>query len=83
MAELWSWGTGTVTDRADRTLTERQAFDAMRAYLQAYWERSNTSSVSHVLSATQPAFLADTVTADPAAWEDWLKAVNAVLAKPD
>jgi hypothetical protein len=49
-------------------LSEGQAFDAMRCYLQAYWERSNTSLVSDVLSDTQTAFLADTVTADPAAW---------------
>jgi hypothetical protein len=62
-------------------LSERQAFDTMRCYLQAYWERSNASLVSDVLSDTQTAFLADTVTADPAAWEDWLKAVNVVLAK--
>jgi hypothetical protein len=67
----------------DSMLSGRQAFDAMRCYLQAYWERSNTSLVSDVLSDTQTAFLAETVTADPAAWEDWLKAVNAVLAKTD
>lgn len=72
-----------MTERSDQLLTKRQAFEAMRHYLQAYWERSNTSSVSHVLSATQPAFLADTVTADPAAWEDWLQAVDEALADAD
>lgn len=72
-----------MSELKDSMLSERQAFDAMRCYLQAYWERSNTSLVSDVLSDAQTAFLAETVTADPAAWEGWLTAVNAVLAKTD
>jgi hypothetical protein len=60
-------------------LSEREAFDAMRNFLQAYWERFNEARLSDVLSDTQPAFLADTVTADPAAWEDWTKAVQKVI----
>jgi hypothetical protein len=64
-------------------LSEREAFDAMRHYLQAYWERFNEARVSDVLSDSQPAFLADTVTADPAAWEDWTKAVQKVIAKTE
>ncbi|MGA8725424.1 MAG: hypothetical protein WB565_10290 [Acidimicrobiales bacterium] len=60
-------------------LSERQAFDAMRVFLQAYWERFNSAQVSDVLSDTQDAFLADTTTADPAAWNDWRKAVAQVL----
>jgi hypothetical protein len=62
------------------TMSEREAFDAMRQYLEAYWERFNGASVSDVLSDTQPGFLADTVTADPAAWPDWREAVRKVLA---
>lgn len=72
-----------MTDPDSPPLSQRQAFDAMRRYLQAYWERSNQSLVSDVLSDTQPAFLADTVTADPAAWEDWLKAVQEAIATTD
>jgi hypothetical protein len=62
------------------SLSEREAFDAMRKYLQAYWERFSDARVSDVLSDSQPAFLAATVTADPAAWEDWIKAVHEVRA---
>ena len=64
-----------------RNLSEREAFDAMRQFLQAYWERMNQSLVADVLSDTQPAFFADTVTADPAAWDDWMKCVELVLAE--
>jgi hypothetical protein len=63
------------------TLSDREAFDAMRLFLQAYWERFNGAALSDVLGDTQPAFLADTVTADPAAWRDWLEAVGAVVSK--
>jgi len=63
--------------------SQRQAFDAMRLYLVGYWERFHEARVSDVLSDTQPAFLADTVTADPAEWQDWTKAVEAVLATPE
>jgi len=64
-------------------LSARQAFNAMRYYLEAYWKRSNKSLVSDVLSDTQPAFLADTATADPAARGDWLGAVDVVLTSAD
>lgn len=51
----------------------------MYRFLQAYWERFPEAQVSDVLGDIQPAFLADTVTADPAAWEDWRKAVRKAL----
>jgi len=54
----------------------------MREFLQAYWQRSNETLVADVLSDTQPAFFADTVTADPAAWSDWQACVSRVTAAP-
>jgi hypothetical protein len=72
-----------MTEQASRILSERQAFEAMRRYLEGYWEEFRDARVSDVLSDTQAAFLADTVTADPAEWDRWTQIVDAVLATPE
>jgi predicted secreted protein len=64
----------------DTNLSEKQAFDSMYRFLESYWKRFADARLSDVLGDIQPAFLADTVTADPAAWEDWRKAVEEVIA---
>lgn len=84
MAKLWTGRLTTMTNESTAiSLSEREAFDAMRNYLQSYWERFREARIADVLGDTQPAFLADTVTADPAAWEDWTKAVRKVIAKTE
>jgi hypothetical protein len=72
-----------VLEHDGSALSEQQAFEAMRRFLEEYWQRFNEATVSDVLSDTQPAFLADTVTADPAAWQDWIRIVRGVLASPE
>ncbi len=61
-----------------RTLDEWQALQAMRRFLDAFWERGGKQgAVIDVLSwtwSTEPG-----VTADPAMWEDWQDAVTAAL----
>jgi hypothetical protein len=62
-------------------LTEKQAFEAMRCFLQAFWERGGSdpeSDLVDVLSWTGSDVWADGGTQDPAQWEDWLSAVRSV-----
>ena len=62
-------------------LDERQAFEAMRIYLQQFWEETKGSAeVGEVLSDIQ--IESDGDTHDPAAWHEWLKAVARVLDDP-
>jgi hypothetical protein len=67
-------------------LTENEAFEAMRRFLQAFWERGGSnpeSDLVDVLSWTASDVWADGVTSDPAQWDDWLSAVRSVRAAPD
>lgn len=58
-------------------LTELEAFIAMRNYLEAYYERTSSDDIACILSDTQ--FFSEGETADPAAWQDWIDAVNKTL----
>jgi hypothetical protein len=55
-------------------LNELEAFDAMRAFLEAFWERGGKASqdISDLLSWLARDTWADGSTADPAQWEHWL-----------
>ena len=67
-----------------RTLTERQAFDAMRVFLEAFWRRGGADDASElvkILSWTQIA--ADGGAMDPAQWADWRDAVTSALGADD
>ncbi|CAN5378835.1 hypothetical protein BH11PSE5_BH11PSE5_21380 [soil metagenome] len=59
------------------TLYELAAFDAMRAFLEAYWERGLKSDdgLASLLSNLNRSVWADHSTADPAMWRDWKDAV--------
>lgn len=61
-------------------LTEEQAFEAMRHFLTAFWERGGSdadSDLVDLLSWTGRGTWADGGTNDPAQWSDWLAAVKA------
>ncbi len=65
-------------------LTEREAFEAMRHFLEAYWERSLKNPderLVHVLSDIDTTVWADDAPGDPAAWNDWLSAVRAATER--
>jgi hypothetical protein len=64
-------------------LSREQAFDAMRRFLEGYQRELKDALVVDVLSDTQPAFFAETVTADPAAWHDSCRIVDGVLSEAD
>ena len=63
---------------AQYTLTEIEAFDSMRAFLEAYWERGlrESNEIAGLLSSLVR--LPDGFTADPAQWDDWLAAFRIV-----
>ena len=65
-----------------RTLDELAAFDAMRAFLEAYWKRGGEVSedLAVLLSALDRDIWSDGGPGDPAMWPDWRKAVDATLA---
>jgi hypothetical protein len=63
-------------------LSVREAFDAMRYFLEAFWERGLRSSegVSLLLSAMDGSLTRDGGPKDLAQWSDWLEAVSKVEA---
>jgi hypothetical protein len=68
-----------MSDRGpEYTLTEIEAYDSMRAFLEAYWERGlrQSDEIGGLLGALAP--LVDSPSADPAQWHDWLSAVRTV-----
>jgi hypothetical protein len=60
-------------------LTETEAFEAMVLFLEGFYERTQSDDVGALLS--QMMILEDGTTADPAAWDDWMKSVHRVLNK--
>lgn len=65
-----------------RTLNELQAFDAMRLFLDAYWERGGKQSddLAILLGNLDREIWANSMPGDPAQWSDFRKAVSGVLA---
>ena len=63
------------------TLTHKEAFDAMRIFLERYDERGRgEDSLRNVLSGISTYVWADGGPNDPAQWADWLAAVSEVVA---
>jgi len=56
------------------TVTDKEAFLAMVAFLQDYYKRTGSDDVGGLLGGLS--LLPDGSTADPAAWQDWLRAVQ-------
>ena len=63
-------------------LSVREAFDAVRYFLKAYWERGLRSSddIRLLLSAMDCSMTRDGGPIDEAQWSDWLEAVAKVEA---
>ena len=57
-----------------RTLTIQEAYKAMYAYLEQYYQQTGANDIGAMLGAMST--LRDGGTADPAVWEDWLRAVQ-------
>lgn len=65
-------------------LDELAAFDAMRIFLNDYWEIGGKSEeeIASLLGSLQRGIWGDGGPADPAMWSDWRKAVQAIRANP-
>ena len=68
------------TGELSPNLDELAAFDAMRAFLEAYWQRGLRSddALASLLGNLNRSVWADHSTADPAMWQDWKDAVALV-----
>jgi len=62
------------------SLSELEAFDAMRVFLEAYWRRGGAASddIAVLLGNINRDDWADRGPLDPAQWSDWLNAVAIV-----
>ena len=56
-------------------LTERQAYEAMFAFLEARYRITKSDELGSLL--TGMSFVSDQQTVDPAVWEGWLAAIEA------
>lgn len=61
----------------DKALTIKEAYDAMFAFLEAYYERGKSDEIGGILGSMS--LLDDGKPANAAYWSDWLKAVNKSL----
>lgn len=58
-------------------LDERQAFNAMRSFLEMYWRRGRSEEIAMLLGSL--AIQQDGKPADPALWNDWMQSVEFCL----
>ena len=69
--------------KKSKLLSPEQAFNAMSVFLARYYERTggkgDLAAILGDLQMNKP----DGLPMDPAAWEDWLAAVNCVREKAD
>jgi hypothetical protein len=61
-------------------LNEKQAYDAMVRFLDAYWERGGRKSEDLAGLLGSLSLLPDGTPADAAMWEDWLNALREATA---
>ncbi len=62
-------------------LTVLQAFNAMKLFLEKYYEQTSSDDVGSLLGDLQ--FLSDGKTVDPSAWEDWFACVHNATNEKD
>ena len=60
-------------------ISTREAFDAMRLFLEEFYNRTDSDDVGSLLGWIQ--FCDDNTTMDPAAWDDWLSCIMKVSKK--
>jgi len=65
----------------DTKLTIREAYTAMYKFLEHEYEMTGSNDIGGMLGSMS--LLDDGGTADPAAWEDWIKSVEKVIGGDD
>jgi len=63
----------------ENKLTKLQAFNAMVKFLEGYYEKTKSDDIGSLLGDLQ--LFSDGGTFDPAAWDDWIESVTAILKK--
>lgn len=61
-------------------LDEKTGFEAMRIFLEAFYERTHSDDVGALLGDLR--LQSDGKPMDPAAWSDWMEAVTKAVSKP-
>lgn len=61
----------------EERITKIQAFNAMRKFLEMYYERTLSDDVGSLLGDLN--MITEGETADPAAWDDWNQALRDIL----
>lgn len=60
-------------------IIDLQALKAMEKFLEHYYLKNKSDDIGLILSDISSGLFTDTITADPAAWEDWQDAILLVL----
>jgi hypothetical protein len=60
-------------------MTEQQAFKAMILFLERHFNRTQSDDMAALLGELQ--LLDDGLTADPAAWQEWMECVETIESK--
>lgn len=61
---------------SEKTITEKEGYEAMLYMLSAYWERSGSNDLTDILSGGE--YVDVDTPADSAFWEYWLDAIEQV-----
>ena len=63
--------------KSERTITEKEGYEAMLYMLKAYWEATGSRDLTDILSGGEY-WLEEDTPADSAFWEYWLEAIEKV-----
>ena len=63
--------------KSDKTITEKEGYEAMLYMLKAYWEATGSTDLTDILSGGEY-WLEEDTPADSAFWEYWLEAIDKV-----
>lgn len=63
----------------DTNLTTLEAFNAMKKFLEVYYQRTKSDDIGSLLDDLQ--LFPKGGTFDPAAWDDWLESIETILKK--
>jgi hypothetical protein len=60
-------------------LTRLEAFQAMVKFLEKYYQATKSDAIGSLLGGMDQSFWSDGKPFDPALWDDWMEAVDALL----
>jgi len=63
--------------KSDKTITEKEGYEAMLYMLKTYWEETGSTDLTDILSGGEY-WLEEDTPADSAFWQYWLEAIEKV-----